>query len=280
MKIIVELDKMKELLLQFYTLTKIRTVIYDDEFNKILSVPDDECRFCRTLRENGAFNELCVQNDTAAREVCAATSKTYTYVCHCGLYESISPIKMNGMILGYMMLGQIIEKSEKRERKASVLAYGRQYSEAEALDGFYDKLSTKSSSQIDASIKIMESCICYLWANQLIDINENCLSAMVARHISENLTGDLSVRALCREFGISKNKLYALAFDNFGTSIASYVRTRRLQNAAALLKQGATVAEASVLSGINDFNYFSGIFKKQFGVLPSKYARLNSSLNK
>lgn len=275
MNIIVNTDKMKELLTQFYTMTKIRIVIYDNDFNKILSVPDSDCSFCSTLRQNPAFDRQCVKNDKDARAICASGSKTYTYTCHCGLYEAISPIKMNGILLGYMMLGQVIEKSEKKNGRERILNYTRAYSSDNCLEKFYNRLSTKSINQIDASIKIMESCICYLWVNQLIDINENCLAAMISAHIQENLTADLSVSSLCSCFKLSKNALYRLSKDSFGTSVAAYVRTKRLQNAAELLKQGFTVSEASVLSGINDFNYFSSIFKKEFGMLPSKYAKLS-----
>ena len=53
--------------------------------------------------------------------------------------------------------------------------------------------------------------------------------------------------------------------------IAAYVRKQRVKNAALMLKSGSTVANAAISSGFDDYNYFSEIFKKETGVLPSKY---------
>ena len=55
-------------------------------------------------------------------------------------------------------------------------------------------------------------------------------------------------------------------------SIAAYIRKKRVENAASLLKSGSTVANAAISSGFEDYNYFSEIFKKETGILPSKYA--------
>ena len=44
------------------------------------------------------------------------------------------------------------------------------------------------------------------------------------------------------------------------------------KNAAALLRSGSTVTNAAISSGFEDYNYFSEIFKREMGILPSKYA--------
>lgn len=277
MEIIADIDKLYELLLQFHTLTKLRIVLYDNEFNKILAVPRDEGAFCSYMRKCREFDALCSENDKNAQRICAKSGATHMYTCHCGLQEAISPVKMDGMILGYVMLGQLIEKSAKKENKESIIKYAQTFCRTENIDKLYDKISTQKHNQINAAVKIMETCICYLWVNNLINVSENCLSAMISQYIKQNLTDDLSVRPICVKFGISKNKLYKLSHESFGMSIAAYIRACRLENAALLLKSGATVAEAAVLSGINDYNYFSLIFKKQYGVLPSKYAKSNTT---
>lgn len=48
-------------------------------------------------------------------------------------------------------------------------------------------------------------------------------------------------------------------------------RVIRLERAAALLRNGRSVAEAAACSGFDNPKYFSTVFKKYFGVSPSKY---------
>lgn len=271
MNITFDTEKLYEIMAHFYTLTKIRIVMFDDNFNQILSVPDNDCGFCSALKENTMLNERCKLCDTNARSVCRETNNIHTYTCHAGLTESIAPIKMNGIILGYIMLGQIIDKSEKKRKKNEILRYAHDYTNLDLAEE-YEKLTTKSKKQIEAAANIMEACACYLWANRLVRVNEDCLSVLISTYIDNNLTADLSVDALCSHFRISRNKLYKISRDSYGMGIAAYIRKKRVQNAASLLKSGSTVANAAISSGFEDYNYFSEIFKKETGILPSKYS--------
>ena len=64
------------------------------------------------------------------------------------------------------------------------------------------------------------------------------------------------------------NKLKALT----GYAPADYIRLIRLQHAAQLLKQGEyTIAEITDMVGFSDAKYFREVFKKYYGVSPSKY---------
>lgn len=271
MNITFDVEKLREMLENFYTLTKIRIVIFDDAFDQVISVPDDDCGFCGEVRKNPLLDERCVQCDRNARSICRSTDNIYIYTCHAGLYEAIAPIKMNGIILGYMMLGQIINKSEKKQKREAILQYAGEYIDCD-LSEEYEKLTTKSQKQIEAAAKIMEACACYLWTNRLVSVNENCLAALISGYIQNNLTADLSVDALCLHFRISRNRLYKIARERYGMGIAEYIRKQRVQNAAALLRAGSTVTNAAISSGFEDYNYFSEIFKREMGILPSKYA--------
>lgn len=261
---------LNEVISYFYALTKIRTVIFDDKFNKILAVPESNGSFCGKLKENDELKKKCADCDKNALRECLESGKLRIYTCHSGLTEAAAPIKMNGIILGYIMFGQIIDKSEKKERKEQILAYAKKYID-EDLSEAYSKLTTKSKKQIEAAANIMKICACYLWTNRLVKVNENCLSTLIAKYVSENLTGDLSAKALCEHFKISRNKLYKISKESYGAGIAEYVRKQRLSHAARMLAGDARVSEAAGCSGFDDYNYFSEVFKKEYGVLPSRY---------
>ena len=56
-----------------------------------------------------------------------------------------------------------------------------------------------------------------------------------------------------------------------GQSPQDFMRLIRLEQAAIFLKQGDSVLDVSVRKPVCKCEYFSTVFKKHFGVSPSKY---------
>jgi AraC-like DNA-binding protein len=56
-----------------------------------------------------------------------------------------------------------------------------------------------------------------------------------------------------------------------GKSPQDFIRVIRLERAATLLRNGQSVTDTATLAGFENAKYFSTVFKKYFGVSPSKY---------
>ena len=82
---------------------------------------------------------------------------------------------------------------------------------------------------------------------------------------------DFTIDDLCRKMGMSRTLFYVKLKTYTGKSPQDFVRAIRLERASALLRQGRTVTEVSVLTGFDNPKYFSTVFKKYFGISPSKY---------
>lgn len=92
------------------------------------------------------------------------------------------------------------------------------------------------------------------------------------RLIVENLSdSDFSIDRLCREMAMSRTLFYVKLKSYTGKSPQDFIRTIRLERAAGLLRDGRSVSEAAALAGFDNPKYFSTVFKKYFGVSPSKY---------
>ena len=60
--------------------------------------------------------------------------------------------------------------------------------------------------------------------------------------------------------------------EDLGTSPQKYIIKLRLQKAADLIETGDySLKEIAVMSGYNDYKYFSSEFKHLFGTSPSEY---------
>jgi len=274
MKFVFEKEKLTELMRDFYTLTKIRLVIFDSDFNRVAAYPENECDLCRRIKDNVQGKLLCAKSDKEAFERCLRGQNSFEiYKCHAGLIEAVSPLKMNDIVIGYIMFGQIIEKSDKKNKKDEITEYLSEYTDGDMsqAENLFSSLVSKSDTQISAAAKIMESCACYLCVSELVKVDEGELIFHLDNYINNNIAGDLSVAELCRRFGISKNRLYSISNSIYGMGIANYIRKKKVALAGKHLAAGCSVADAAEKAGFYDYNYFSKIFKRETGLLPSKY---------
>ena len=70
---------------------------------------------------------------------------------------------------------------------------------------------------------------------------------------------------------MSRTLFYVKLKSYTGESPQDFIRIIRLERAASLLRNGRSVTDAAALSGFDNPKYFSTVFKKYFGVSPSKY---------
>lgn len=262
-------EKIENLLKDFYLITKIKTVFYDSDFNVIAAVPYEECAFCDAMSKNEETRLKCDYCTKNGLFNCRREGKLVIYHCHAGLVEAIAPIKSSDVILGYIMLGQVLQEDDKENRAEDIICYATEYIGNQAQSCF-NELKLKSSAEIQASTKIMESCVCYLLMNNIIAQKQVNTVFEISRYIEENPAADLSVNALCSRFNMSRNSLYRTSNIYFGMTIASYVRNKRLRYAQKLIKEGQLVTIAAEQAGFYDYGYFGKIFKRYIGKTPTQ----------
>ena len=92
------------------------------------------------------------------------------------------------------------------------------------------------------------------------------------RLVLDNLSDtDFTIDCLCREMAMSRTLFYGKLKTLTGQGPQDFMRLIRLEQAALYLKQGESVLDVSVKTGFVNVKYFSTVFKKHFGVSPSKY---------
>ena len=96
--------------------------------------------------------------------------------------------------------------------------------------------------------------------------------ARVTKLVVDNLSNpDFNIDRLCRELAMSRTLFYLKLKTYTGKSPQDFIRIIRLERAAALLRSGRSVTDTAYQTGFDNSKYFSTVFKKYFGVSPSKY---------
>jgi len=91
---------------------------------------------------------------------------------------------------------------------------------------------------------------------------------LVVDHLDDS---EFTIDQLCREMAMSRTLFYLRLKSYTGKSPQDFIRVIRLERAAALLRGGRSVTDAAALTGFDNPKYFSTVFKKYFGVSPSRY---------
>jgi AraC-like DNA-binding protein len=101
------------------------------------------------------------------------------------------------------------------------------------------------------------------------------IEEVVSSHLADPDFGTYQAASVA---GISRmhlnRKLRALT----GQSTREFIRTIRLQHSSTLLRQKSyRVSDVARQVGFRSLSHFAKVFRKQFGVTPSKYQRCGSS---
>ena len=104
-------DKLYKLLRSFYILSGIRIVIYDIDYNEVISYPPNNCSYCKLMDQ-----KKCQLSNNKAFLKCKESDDLYIYHCHANLVEAMINLKINGEIVGFIMFGQFSDIANEEKR--------------------------------------------------------------------------------------------------------------------------------------------------------------------
>lgn len=276
MKVLFQDDEVQKLLDDYQRLVGVRIAVFDTTFNELYSSPKNMSNFCQCVRQDEAMNKACEYCDKKAFLLSKANKETYIYPCHLGLYEAVTPIYDNDQILGYVMIGQVLDdKTDKSDKWRKLhLLYG-QY--ATSFDGYqeeFNELKQMSMETIEAVSNIMKACASSIWLQHIIEVERSPIIERIDLYIENHYNTSIETSDLCDALKVSKTTVYNYLKNEYNMSLTQYINHYRLKKATTLLHQlGLSISDVSSAVGFDDYNYFTRIFKKKYDKTPSQYRK-------
>lgn len=270
----IQTAELLELMRDFYTLTGIRFVLFDENYREILSYPAAGTPFCSCLRQNPDFDRKCRESDRLSFETCRTTKTLTIFTCHAGLVEATAPLFENGTIIGYIMFGQIAERQKRDSLLAELTACCAAYADEKAVAELLPKIKFKEKKQIAAAAKILDACTSYILLKEMVKPSKKHLLLRMEQYLSLHLSEEITVETLCRALGVSRTRLYEAVKPSVQGGIAQWIREKRMERAKCLLRETEkTIVDISGEVGFSDYNYFLRVFRKTYGLSPKEYRR-------
>lgn len=265
------------LLWDFYYLSGMKLCIFDQDYNEVAySSPSKRCPLCAYMRQNQAFDANCHACDKQAMINCRKCGQSFFYRCHIGLKEYVAPVFYDGAVVGYMVIGQVTDGSE--EEWALIRANLEKYSGVDLVRAkeLYIHLPHFTNNIIESAGRIVDACVSHIYHKRMLDVRHMDLSQQMEQYITANICEDLSIEHLCSRFEISRSEIYRLFEQRFGTSVADFIRNKRTSMAEELIRNtDQKISEIAQAVGFYDYNYFSKVFRKSYGLSPRDYRREN-----
>lgn len=273
MKIDYNEKELESLMKDFNLLTGMRIVLFDAAYHELIAYPKQHCRFCARMKSQEETKRLCDESDRTSFQTCRRSNKLIIYHCHAGLIEATAPLVDHGIVIGYMMFGQISD-CQSRDELTDLLGRNIHFFHGHADEPhiYASDISLKNSEQIQAAAKIMEACTFYVLLKNTISVRRSNFIHNMDRYLITHLSENLSVDAIAASLGVSKTRLYEACALYYGRPIGEHIRTLRLEQAKKLLKEtDMPITRISDTVGFADYNYFCRVFKKEVGIPAKKY---------
>ncbi len=274
------IDKLKEVLENFYSISKITMSIWDSKFNQLAFYPKPMALICEKIKSCREGKNKCLDFDISLCKKAAASGNAQVSSCHIGLIDVAIPIYYDEELIAYIMFGQMRDAEEKLSNLATVKKICQKYGLDEAIvEECYKELPILNHKQISAIAALFEMCVPYFYTSHAIEKSQNELSVEIEKYIIANIENQLTLQQLCEHFKLSVNTLYKISHKFFKTSIKNYIILKRIEAAKHYLTTTQlSVAEISTKTGFYNYNYFIRTFRRYVGYTPLAY-RKNFPLN-
>lgn len=255
----------------FYKITRARLSLYDTEFNQLLSFPKELLPFCSAVSKNRLGRKKCSDCDRLAFETVKKTGKEYTYTCHCGLIETVTPIYHFGVLSGYIMMGQITDKEYKS--KQNIREQSRAYFDGnEQLSAAVLRIPEIPRDLISAYIDILKVISEFITQSNFLSTRTEDRPLNIKNYINTHFCDDISIDTIAYELDCSRATVMNCFKKAYGMTVSSYITKKRLELACELLGGGSdSIKSVAADCGFHDQNYFSRVFLSEYKITPTQY---------
>lgn len=267
------IEKLEKLLKSFYVLTHVRIVIYDNNFNEIVSYPRNDCDFCRHIRINKLGEIKCHQSNLEAFKRCYQSEDLYVYKCHAGLVEAMIHLRIKDIIVGYIMFGQISDIEDDNLRFINLCKENGYNENDEKMKKYIKKIEFLSEEELQASSTILLSLAKYAVNERLVSVRKEKFTYDLEQYLEEHISdNEIRISDLSKYLSMSRTNLYNAAEKYLGMGIARYIKLYRIEKAKTLLiESDESITEIAYKVGFNDYNYFCRVFKSEVGKPAKKF---------
>ena len=275
MNILFDEEQLRKLIANLKILTGLPANILDPE-GRDINLFRGHPPFCRAVNDLPEGHERCVNCDMWKIRNYTAEQGFQFYRCHLGICEAVMPLYDKKNPLAYLAVGCYLDDSPIEDQWARTRALLEWWPDGpDALKEAFFLFRQCSQEEIQAYTETLEALSAYIRLKGMILTTEQTDTQRLELYLDEHYMEKLSLASISKQMHIGRTKLCTLAKELSGGQTLSYLIAQRRINAAKRLLAQTNLPISAVAEqvGINDYNYFSKVFRSITGATPSAFRK-------
>ena len=275
MNILFDEEQLRKLIANLKILTGLPANILDPE-GRDINLFRGHPPFCRAVNDLPEGHERCVNCDMWKIRNYTAEQGFQFYRCHLGICEAVMPLYDKKNPLAYLAVGCYLDDSPIEDQWARTRALLEWWPDGpDALKEAFFLFRQCSQEEIQAYTETLEALSAYIQLKGMILATEQTDTQRLELYLDEHYMEKLSLASISKQMHIGRTKLCTLAKELSGGQTLSYLIAQRRINAAKRLLAQTNLPISAVAEqvGINDYNYFSKVFRSMAGTTPSAFRK-------
>ncbi|MCI8816727.1 MAG: helix-turn-helix domain-containing protein [Angelakisella sp.] len=275
MDILFDEARLLQLVTNLYVLTGITANILDPQ-GRDIHLFKDHPPFCRAINDLPEGHRRCVRCDMWKVANYNAEKGFQFYRCHAGICEAVLPLYDRQQPLAYLVFGCFLDDSPKEVQWEHTRGRLSWYpGGADRLRPAFFQFRQYSTQQLRAYSETLEALSAYIRLQGMILRTEQTDLQRLELYIDQHYMEKLSLATVAKGLHIGRTKLCGLAKELSGGHTLSWLIARRRTEAAKrlLVETRLPISLIAEEVGVNDYNYFSKVFRSMEGATPSAFRK-------
>lgn len=259
------------LIRDLYNISGARVSVHNAAGEELYAYPARLSPFCERIQQDIFTRRNCVDCDQKACARIKAGSSPYIYRCDCGLLEAVAPIHSQGVLTGYLMMGQVRDELEGNDEH--IIKSSRPlFKDDVELHKYFDTIQQIEYNKFESYARLMGVMAEYITGHNRFPSQGDGLPEQIKKYIYQNFSKSISLEELAKRFDCSKSTIMNSFRKKYGITVIAYLNQVRLDEAQKLIcDTELSFKEIACECGFYDQNYFSKQFTERFGCSPTQF---------
>lgn len=195
-----------------------------------------------------------------------------SYKCHAGLMEAIHPVFINGILAGYVMIGQY---RSSENMSTLVRKDGEEKGLVLELEAAFYQTPLIHQSRLNHILGLLRLIVDYVISKEIVSLKGNVLIGKILSLFETNPDKKISLKEAAEYIGKSESWISHEFKAKLGMTFLQAVLQKKLDLADEMLtyKPDFSIDQISEKLGFCDRFYFSRVYKQYRNETPAEYRK-------
>lgn len=234
--------------------------------------------FCETAKATKKGYNLCLRCKGLANHKAIKEQQPFSGYCHCGLYEAVYPVVVDGSVRCIVYAGNLVvneEETLRRLHRTCQLSGASEDVMQKCLQSSEYEISEKEAMQAAQLVASYIVLLCRERSSASPETSYHWVVEMLIEYLRKHYAYPVTLRDLASVYYLNEKYVGRLFKNQTGRTFHEYLNEIRMEHAERLLRETTkSITEIAQDSGFESATYFCRVFKNRRKMSPSAFRKM------